>query len=128
MMLRCLAALLCVCSSARAFEVYSMEPADGAQDADPAAPLQFYVDAEFEAKTVTRDNIQLLDPKGKAVKVVLTPDLGGAVTVSPEKPLQPKTKYTLKVSSGLKSKEGEKVEPFEGHFWTGEARVVNFGN
>jgi len=111
-----------------AFEIYSTEPGDGAQDVNPESAIQFFVDEQFDAKTIKRDTVQLLDAEGKALDVVLTPDLGGAVTVSPAKPLQPNAKYTLKVSSKLKSASGEALKPFTGTFWTGTKRVLALEN
>jgi len=129
MMLR-IALLLAIvgCMQANAFEIYATEPGDGAQDVNPDVAIQFFVDELFDAKTIKRNAIQLLDPAGTEQDIVLTPDLGGAVTVAPTKPLQPNTQYTLKVNAKLKSESGQAIKPYTGTFWTGAKRALAMEN
>ena len=103
------------------FRVLDTQPADGATGVPLDASIQAHVSAGPDAQSLRdKENIKLVGPKG-AVPVVVTTDLGGVVRISPADRLQPKTRYTLEIGAGLRSKVGDGLSaPVRSTFTTGE--------
>jgi glucose/arabinose dehydrogenase len=70
--------------------------------------------------TLTPENVQLFGPNGKRVPGTVNPDAPGELAVfTPSQPLQPQTRYTLKVSDRVRDAHGRALLPFESSFTTG---------
>src|SRR5688572_29658155 len=66
------------------FHVARVVPPNGAEDVGTDPLIQVHTSEKFDPRSVDRRAISLVGPDGKPVPVVLTPDLGGVITVSAE--------------------------------------------
>ncbi len=101
-----------------AFRVVRVTPADGATGVDPDPLIQIHTSEKFDPRTVDARAVALRGPDGAHVAVSLTPDLGGVITVSVERPLELDRLYRIEVGTSLKSLDGASIRPFSSTFRT----------
>ena len=113
-------ALLVLAGQLRAdsFAVQTVTPADGERNVDVDPLIQIHTSSKFDARTATNDAVQLRNGQGALVRINISADLGGVVTISPREPLQPDTEYTLSIGNKLKSSTGQALRQFQSTFRT----------
>ncbi|MEM7384540.1 MAG: Ig-like domain-containing protein [Verrucomicrobiota bacterium] len=102
-----------------AFRVESIDPGNKTRDVELDPIIQIHVSAKFDPASVSDKAVNLVAFRDKeAVPVNVGGDLGGVITVSVEEPLRPGTEYALEVTSALRSREGDAMEPLTIRFFT----------
>ncbi len=117
----CLSAVTQVCgqTAPERFSVVDIYPGNKTKGVELEPLIQIHVSEKFDPSTIGDRAVKLLRRKGQqAVKVNVGGDLGGVVTLSVESPLKPGTEYELKVTSALKSRSGDSIEPLTVRFVT----------
>ena len=114
----------------KALSVTSRNPAAGAVGIDPATVIRFAFNRDMLADTVTTPgNITLRDASGKILDVfVFYTESAREVLLKPAIPLLRSAGYTVHVAGGIKSAEGEVLEPLEWTFTTaGVVKTARIG-
>jgi len=103
------------------FVVERVTPRDEATGVAVEPLIQVHTSQKFDPASLKKDVVSLVDANGRRVAADITGDLGGVVTLSPEAPLAPNRRYEIRVSSLLKSIDGEAITSFRSTFETGHA-------
>ena len=120
------AVLLCSVSTVQAeeFRIEEVTPAHQARKVEREPLIQLHTSTKFDPSTLKPEFISLLDDEGKPVKVTITGDLGGVITLSTETPLAKNSTYTIKVTKGVKDANQQDIVPFTSRFTTGNMEIV----
>ena len=101
------------------FRVVDISPGNKTRDVELEPLIQIHVSESFDASTVNRESVRLLRfPNRQLVPISVAGDLGGVLTVSVEQRLQVATQYELQVTSAIKSRQGDALEPLSVRFQT----------
>ena len=100
------------------FRVVDVFPGNKTQGVELEPLIQVHVSNKFDPKTIGNNTVQLIRRGAGKVNVNVGGDLGGVVTLSVEKPLEPNTEYELKVTGSLKDLAGKSIKPLTIRFRT----------
>lgn len=110
------------------FKVVDVTPNNKTVDVELEPLIQIHLSEKFDLANVNNTAVQLRNASGKNVDVDVTGDLGGVITVHVNRPLQPGTKYELRVTSALTSRNGRSLRPMSVKFTTTRAVAVALRN
>lgn len=105
-------------NNAATFSVANISPGNQTREVELEPLIQIHVSEKFDPASVNEQSVALTKGGSERVAINVTGDLGGVVTVSVQQPLQPNTRYVLRVFDGIKNRSGVSIEPTKIEFWT----------
>jgi RNA polymerase sigma factor RpoD-like protein len=97
-----------VASAESALQAESVRPADGAEEIEAEAEIYVRFNDALESSTITTDNVELADDKGRAVEGSVRPGEDACCLIfTPAAPLLHRNTFTLTVRGGVRGVRGE---------------------
>lgn len=103
---------------------WSPSPPAGFKEVNPVSPFRVNFSTPIDPQTLTPETYLLAGPGDIPVEATVNTDLtGGVATLTPRTPLEPNTEYTLIVTSGLKSEDGDPFDRYETVYRTSDEKM-----